>query len=654
MDSNLNKLSPLVDFANALIPAQMPNEDAFRSAPFKDMVGWLQGQLDLKGSELLDPVAPGTQDNPAVIHNGSAGQKGKFEPQPGFYKGFPEVTQDRRWYFYWDGSSWSLKDLGALPDYSAEVNELRETVTAIKNNARSGSIEELTQEDFTRPYGGYIYTPRIPVHKDDEIIVRVKMGVGNLIMDFYDTAGNKTGLGAGIDSNTLTNFVYIAPSNGSFEAVTSADRTGASVTIIRDGGVGKYYFTPSDVDVPSGVSSYKVAQKLLKNNYMQGDGGDVKEYNHTIFSGQGQGGMPTTQRIPVHEGDIVKIGYRLPLDWAPMSFYDVNNVETPAAARGAGFDKLAHFEWRMPADGTISAYTRTIEKDAYLTIVSVKAKPIYIPYSEKEDLSEVLNTSGPALSAHFHAQASMFRKKYPAKGVISIIDDDGNYEVYNTLYPLLKSRGLKFGAAIVANWIDSNFSGVKYMTSEQLAVLQRDPATFEALNHTYTSANNAQLTALTKEQQWWEIYENHKWLINRGFEPQALVSPSGAFNDITLELTSRLYHAHYKIDGYINTVSTIRNLELSRMRFGKDAGKDAVISQINEAVASGGWLVLMTHVGGYDTYPGWLADFTDILNYIQSSGITCELPSDAFRMYANFAETYQQTKMGADLVVRPY
>src|SRR5690606_14235563 len=109
------KLSPLIDFDNALIPGQMPNENAFRSAPFKDLVGWLQGELDIRGAELLDPVAPGTQAAPAIIPPGPEDSKGKFEPQPGFYQGFPEVTADKRWYFYWDMNAWSLKDMGALP-----------------------------------------------------------------------------------------------------------------------------------------------------------------------------------------------------------------------------------------------------------------------------------------------------------------------------------------------------------------------------------------------------------------------------------------------------------------------------------------------------------------------------------------------------------
>jgi|GEM_PF-5340593 len=64
---------------------------------------------------LIDPTPPGTQATPAVIPNGPEGRKGKFEPEPGFYQGFAEVTEDRRWYFYWSGYAWTLKDMGALP-----------------------------------------------------------------------------------------------------------------------------------------------------------------------------------------------------------------------------------------------------------------------------------------------------------------------------------------------------------------------------------------------------------------------------------------------------------------------------------------------------------------------------------------------------------
>src|SRR5690606_29970365 len=72
-------------------------------------------QASVTSGALTDPIPPGTESEPAVLPPGPAGQKVKFEPEPGFYQGFDEVTSDKRWYFYWNGTTWSLVDMGSLP-----------------------------------------------------------------------------------------------------------------------------------------------------------------------------------------------------------------------------------------------------------------------------------------------------------------------------------------------------------------------------------------------------------------------------------------------------------------------------------------------------------------------------------------------------------
>lgn len=80
---------------------------------------------------LIDPTPPGTVGSPAVIPPGPAGVKGTFVPQPGFYQGFPEVTSGKSWQFYWNGTTWSLRDLGS----SAQgVDVLIPTSTDIPNS----------------------------------------------------------------------------------------------------------------------------------------------------------------------------------------------------------------------------------------------------------------------------------------------------------------------------------------------------------------------------------------------------------------------------------------------------------------------------------------------------------------------------------------
>ncbi len=78
----------------------------------------LVNSIEITG-ELIDPIAPGTAQAPAVIPAGPAGQKRKFTPAPGFYRSgsttFPEVTSDKIWYFYWNSLAWQLVNTGDLP-----------------------------------------------------------------------------------------------------------------------------------------------------------------------------------------------------------------------------------------------------------------------------------------------------------------------------------------------------------------------------------------------------------------------------------------------------------------------------------------------------------------------------------------------------------
>lgn len=124
MDSNLNQLAP-INFNEGFILGQQPHESGFRASTFDEFSKWLSVRLDLQGAELIDPTAPGTAENPAMIPDGPADRKGKFEPAPGFYQGFPEITSDKRWYFYWNNTEWSLVDMGKLP-----MREGTETIVA--------------------------------------------------------------------------------------------------------------------------------------------------------------------------------------------------------------------------------------------------------------------------------------------------------------------------------------------------------------------------------------------------------------------------------------------------------------------------------------------------------------------------------------------
>src|SRR5690606_21901902 len=62
-------------------------------------------------------------------------------------------------------------------------------------------------------------------------------------------------------------------------------------------------------------------------------------------------------------------------------------------------------------------------------------------------------------------------KSRKPKTMISFIDDDCRIEVYNELYPLIKSLNLPYGIACTTSYIDTP----QYMTLAQLKEMHNDP-----------------------------------------------------------------------------------------------------------------------------------------------------------------------------------
>ncbi len=146
MDSKANQLAPIDNFDEAYILGQYAHESAFRSTTFPKLLSWMQVRIDVQGSELIDPIPPGTESKPAVIPAGPEDKKGKFEPEPGFYEGFPEVTSDNRYYFYWNKADWTLIDMGPIPTspLSHEVNSEDDKAVTPKA-VKDYSLEKTTQ-----------------------------------------------------------------------------------------------------------------------------------------------------------------------------------------------------------------------------------------------------------------------------------------------------------------------------------------------------------------------------------------------------------------------------------------------------------------------------------------------------------------------------
>ena len=75
-------------------------------------------ELNVSGINYLAPIEPGTIADRAELPTMKPNQKYTFEAKPGYYKfgsSVYDLTTDKRWLFFGDGSVWSLEDMGELP-----------------------------------------------------------------------------------------------------------------------------------------------------------------------------------------------------------------------------------------------------------------------------------------------------------------------------------------------------------------------------------------------------------------------------------------------------------------------------------------------------------------------------------------------------------
>lgn len=105
--------------------------------------------LNITGIE-MEPLVGGTTSGTAlVVPNGPAGEQRTAEVSSGkwydFGSGPVEASADRRWKSYWNGTVWSLKDMGALPvvdtDDLVAKNELQVDSTSV-NKFNYQAIED--------------------------------------------------------------------------------------------------------------------------------------------------------------------------------------------------------------------------------------------------------------------------------------------------------------------------------------------------------------------------------------------------------------------------------------------------------------------------------------------------------------------------------
>lgn len=117
--------------------------------------------LAITGIE-LEPLVGGTTSGTAlVVPNGPAGEQRTAEVASGLWYNFGsgpvQADASKRWKAYWNGSSWSLKDMGALPvtpvsnSFGSSVSDAISQAKATETNNKVNDVTERLEDSIVTP-----------------------------------------------------------------------------------------------------------------------------------------------------------------------------------------------------------------------------------------------------------------------------------------------------------------------------------------------------------------------------------------------------------------------------------------------------------------------------------------------------------------------
>lgn len=233
------------------------------------------------------------------------------------------------------------------------------------------------------------------------------------------------------------------------------------------------------------------------------------------------------------------------------------------------------------------------------------------------------------------------------------IDDDGKEKVFDHLYPWALANNVPFTSALISCYVDK-ISG--YMKTSQIQDMYKSGMVSFG-SHTQTHRN---LPELTIEEMETEIANSKTQIEGFGVPCDVMVYPHGQINDDGIGIVRKYFPFGFlaggnedengiPIDNRVNEppVSTYR---LTRVGIGgslttENGGIDYLKLQVDNAIATNGLVVFMSHIGssddgsgGYLDYSADLAVYTEIINYIRDNGYDIEPVMTVCERFANIME----------------
>lgn len=209
--------------------------------------------------------------------------------------------------------------------------------------------------------------------------------------------------------------------------------------------------------------------------------------------------------------------------------------------------------------------------------------------------------------------------------MVSFTFDDGFLSTFTNALPILSVRNIPATAYVTTSWIDSGTTGDDFpaMNWDQVTTLQNQYG-WEIGSHSVT---HPQLNTLPIDQVDQELTQSKEELAQHGINATSFASPYGEVSDEVVAESLKTYSSHRgftdrfdsRDNSYNNSNTTIQSIEES-------TSLTDVQSWVDQALASGQWLILVLHNVAENYNPNYKWTITNselgqIADYIKQVGI---------------------------------
>jgi peptidoglycan/xylan/chitin deacetylase (PgdA/CDA1 family) len=245
----------------------------------------------------------------------------------------------------------------------------------------------------------------------------------------------------------------------------------------------------------------------------------------------------------------------------------------------------------------------------------------------------VYDENSDSVAGYAAAKTTLSNKRAASKAIVSFMFDDGYLSITDRVVPLFKLKGFTCGFGISATLADS--SSATYDTITNLLAHQVDG--FEICNHGYDPTpliTNDKGVPFARSQ----INGNYNKLRQYGFDVQTYIAGNSTLHADYIPITKERHASAYTVAGSSNEgVAALQSETLNPYTLFRPSaytlGVVKVKAAIDAAIANDGWLCLYDHDPDNIYNPSLpsltIAQWTEILDYCISTGVTVANPRDA-------------------------